>query len=242
MSEESVLKNAQVLEENVETTEESKEVIPAITDVNWHEYVMKHFQPDELIEGNPTTEGLRRVAQLILGDIIESCSKCVLAPTLENNYGATVEHTVVFNWTLQDNIGGDIRRFTEIADVHQCNTEPEFLKHSSATASTRAEGRALRKALKLKYCIAAEEATTVTMSDEILAIKSTQVNIINMLCSRYNIDVVKFINIGSQKYKRIEDVTYTTASKMISKLNEYARDSSNIPEQILGFDKDWRKQ
>ena len=235
-----ILKNVEVEEEKVETTSEAKDVIPAITDANWHEYVMSHFQPDELIDGNPTTDGLRRVAQLILGDIIKSSSHCVLAPTPENNYGSTVEHTVVFNWRLDDNIGGDIRTFTEIADVHQCNTEPEFLKHSSATASTRAEGRALRKALKLKYVVAAEEVTEVTMGEEILAIKSNQINIINMLCSRHNINVIKFINMGSTKYSRIEDVTYITASKMISKLNDFAKDASTIPEHIVGFDKDWR--
>lgn len=236
-----LLSSAEPQEETVEKVGEADDVVPAITDPNWHEYVMKHFQPDELIEGNPTTEGLRRVAQIILGDIIESSSRSILPPTLDNNYGATVEHKIVFNWRLDDNFGGDIRTFTEIADVHQCNTEPEFLKHSSATASTRAEGRALRKALKLKYCVAAEEVTNVQMGEEILAIKSNQINIINMLCSRCNIDVVKFINMGTQKYKKIEDISYNTAAKMVAALNGFVSDNSKIPEHIIGFNKDWRK-
>lgn len=213
--------------------------IPDITDKDWSDYVMKHFEPDELVDGNPTAEGLRRVAQLLLGEIVESGPIPVSWPNENNPCSATMIYKVVIDWKLGDRPG--LRVFSEIADVSEYNTESEFRKHASATASTRAEGRALRKALKLKHVIAAEENTTVALEEEILLIKSNQVNIINLLCSRNNIDVVKFINSGSAKYDNIEQIPYIKATSMIAVLNKYTSDKTQIPQNLIGYKKDWRK-
>lgn len=234
-----MLDSAEVEEKAVEQ-EVLREEIPLITDIGWSDYVMKHFEPDEMNDGNPTAEGLRRVAQLLLGDIIESHAKPISWPTENNPCSATVAYTVVFNWKLGDSLGGETRSFTELADVNEYNTEVEFRKHASATAATRAEGRALRKALKLKHVIAAEEQTTVAVEEETMPIKSNQINIINMLCTKHNINAFKFINSGSKKYEKIEDVSYTKATGMIGQLNKYISDKTTIPKDLIGFNKEWR--
>ena len=59
---------------------------------------------------------------------------------------------VVINWMDS----GELRTFAEVADVWHGNTDDLFCAHPVATACTRAEGRALRKALKLRV-LAAEE-------------------------------------------------------------------------------------
>ena len=126
---------------------------PSIFSDEWNEYVMAHFKSNELIDGNPICAGLRRVAELLLGDIIESGPEQVFPATDNNGPGrATVVFSVTFNWMN----GGTVKTFKEVADVWHGNTDDLFCAHPGATASTRAEGRALRKALKLR-CLAAEE-------------------------------------------------------------------------------------
>lgn len=238
MAEPNPLDSAEIQEESIVKQEESvdDEVIPAFDSPEWHEYVMKQFQPDEIVEGNPTTEGLRRVVGILLGDIIESSARSVSYPNAENGYGATVEHTVVINWKNSDGYGGgDIRRFTEIADVNVRNCDNVFLQYASATASTRAEGRALRKALKLKHVIASEEINQTPpelQTNEAAPISATQITIIKSMCQRNKIDVNKFINIGSTKYDSIEEVPYEKAIKMIGHLNEYTNNKDKIPSNI----------
>ena len=51
---------------------------------------------------------------------------------------------------------GELRSYAEVSDCWHGNTDDLFCAHPAATASTRAEGRALRKALKIR-CLAAEE-------------------------------------------------------------------------------------
>ena len=142
---------AAVIKEVVGSTNEESR--PSMFSDEWNPYVMAHFHTNELIDGNPICAGLRRVAELLLGDIIESGPEQVfpatdgMAPDR-----ATVVFKVVFDWMNS----GQQRVFKEVADVWHGNTDDLFCAHPVATASTRAEGRALRKALKLR-CLAAEE-------------------------------------------------------------------------------------
>lgn len=242
--EKQILDNVEVEEVKI-VQEESvsvEDIRPDFNSPDWHEFVMKQFQPDELVEGNPTTEGLRRVVSILLGDIIESSARCINAPCPNNNFSATIEHTIKINWTEQDSFGGDVRTFTEIADVNSMNCDTVFRKYPSATASTRAEGRALRKALKLKHVIAAEEKGDDTSdTDEGFApINSQQIMLLNHMCKKNNINVIKFINIGENKYNKIDEVGYNTAVKMVGVLNEYVNDKSKISEDIKGYKSDWR--
>lgn len=240
--EKKILDNAEVEEVKVlqEEAVAPEEVRPSMNSPEWHDYVMKQFQPDELVEGNPTTEGLRRVVSLLLGNIIQSRCHCVMAPSHENNYASTVEHTVVIDF--DDGLGGDQRTFTEIADVNDRNCDSVFRQFASATASTRAEGRALRKALKLKHVIAAEENAGDANNDhtDFVPINSQQINVINHLCKKNDINVIKFINIGANKYEKIEDVSYSSAVKMVGVLNEYTNDKSKIVGHIKGYQANWR--
>jgi hypothetical protein len=214
---------------------------------------MDKFEPRELIDGNPICAGLRRVAEDVLGSIVSSRPVQVWPSTDVNGPGrATVVFEIVINWMDS----GELRTFAEVADVWHGNTDDLFCAHPVATASTRAEGRALRKALKVK-CLAAEELAkkdivaivrqSVNADKEIDGewnekdtISSPQVNFIDTKCKQLDINVVSFINAGSDNYSSISEVSKQTASKMLSTLNEYQTKSKNIPEKILGYDSNWR--
>ena len=62
----------------------------------WDAYVMSQFEPNELIDGYPNVAGLRRVAELLLGPILESGPSQVF-PVVGNGAGrATVVYAVTF--------------------------------------------------------------------------------------------------------------------------------------------------
>jgi hypothetical protein len=225
---------------------------PSIFSDEWSEYVMAHFKPNELIDGNPICAGLRRVAELLLGDIIESGPEQVFPATDNNGPGrATVVFSVTFNWMNSSST----KTFKEVADVWHGNTDDLFCAHPVATASTRAEGRALRKALKLR-CLAAEElakkdiveivqqavkqAPTSGEYESDKRISSQQIHFIDNRCNQLDIDVFSFINIGEGEYSNINDVNKDSAKKMIKVLNSY-QNGGEIPDKIKGYKINWRE-
>ena len=251
-----------VFDEVFEEEEEEKRVVekegsneeerPSIFSDEWNGYVMAHFKPNELIDGYPICAGVRRVAELLLGDIIDSGPSQVFPATDNNGPGrATVIFKVTFNWMNS----GVIKSFSEVADVWHGNTDDLFCAHPVATASTRAEGRALRKALKLR-CLAAEElakkdiveivqqavkqAPTSGEYESNKSISSQQIQFIDNRCNQLDIDVVKFINIGENIYNSIAEVTKDNAKKMIKVLNTY-QNGNEIPDKVKGYNINWRK-
>ena len=226
---------------------------PSITDPGWNDYVMSHFEPHELVDGNPICAGLRRVAEKLLGTIVESGPDQVFPATEGDGPGrATVVFKVVFSWMDT----GMMKVFKEVADVWHGNTDDLFCAHPVATASTRAEGRALRKALKVK-CLAAEELAkkdivsivrqTVSADkgtdggwNEEDSISLPQTNFIDAKCKQLDINVMNFVNAGSEHYSSIAEVSKQTAGKMLSTLNEYQTKNKSIPERLLGYDSNWR--
>ena len=241
----------ELFEEEIEAPVKDIDDRPSMMDDEWNDYVMSHFKSNELIEGNPICAGLRRVAELLLGDIVESGPVEVYPAMDTNGPGrATVVFKVVFNWFNSDTY----RTYKEVADVWHGNTDDLFCAHPVATASTRAEGRALRKALKLR-CLAAEELAkkdivnivkkTVAVSTEDTynpaeSITSQQVQFVDKRCACLDINVVKFINMGEHDYADIKDISRDTAKDMIKYLNQYQNEDVKIPSTITGYDKNWR--
>jgi len=227
---------------------------PDFASPEWNEYVMSHFRSDELIDGHPITAGLRRVAELLLGDIIESGPSEVFPSSDSHGPGrATVVYKVVIDWMDT----GITRTFSEVADVWHGNTDDLFCAHPVATASTRAEGRALRKALKIRV-IAAEELAKkdiVSIVKESVSsssptdgeynmddrISPQQVTFIDKKCGQLNVDLINFINVGSGNYRSINDVKRDKAKQMIKVLNDYQNGVVEIPEEVLGYNKNWRE-
>jgi len=222
---------------------------PTIGSDDWHDYVMSHFKSNELIDGNPTCAGLRRVAEILLGEIMFSGPTQIFPATDANGPGrATVVFTVEFNWMNS----GMSKSFAEVADVWHGNTDDLFCAHPAATASTRAEGRALRKALKVRV-LAAEELAKKDIVNVVQQSISTsgeynpddrispqQITFIDNKCKQLDVNVVEFINIGAENYRSINDVKRESGKKMISVLNEYQNQTTSIPEHILSYQEDWR--
>ena len=220
---------------------------PEVGSPDWDGYVMSQFKSNELIDGNPICAGLRRVTEAVLGDIIESGPVQVFPASDENGPGrATVVFRVVINC-----FDGERRIYSEVADVWHGNTDDLFCAHPVATASTRAEGRALRKALKLRVLAAEELARkdiveivkqSVKSATRIDSISNQQIQFIDTFCSRFDINVMNFINHGEESYASAYDINKEKGAKMIKFLNQYQNPGAEVPQSIKGYDANWRSE
>jgi hypothetical protein len=220
------------------------ETVPEQNSPEWDSYVMGLFHESELIDGNPRVHGLRRVAELLIGEIVSSRPVTVMITP----QGVKMDKsTVVYEVQFQTSNGN--KTYADVADTWEGNTDDMFAVHGTATASTKAEARALRKALKIK-AVAAEELckkdvakylSEQTQSDDVKRISKDQVNFIEMKCKKLDIDVIKFINSGEKFYNTIYEVKYDTGAKMIKKLTEFSSDKSLIEESIKGYKEGWNQ-
>ena len=222
---------------------------PQITSLEWNDYVMSLFEEDELIENRPLSAGLRRVSELVLGRIVSSGPVQVFPPKEDNGIGRA---TVVWKVEFEDGT-----MFSDVADCWEGNTDDTYCAYAVATAATRAEGRALRKALKLRVLAAEELAKKDIVSivqqtvpgsptdgdwnpEEKISVQ--QVSFIDTKCRQLDISGMDFVNSGTDKYSSITDVTKEVASKMIKQLNKYQNGESEIPENISGYVSNWRHE
>lgn len=225
---------------------------PRYVDPDWHNFVMSQFVPEELDpHGNPKIDGLRRVAEGLLGEIVESRP----VQSSSNSDGAAVNWILRINWAC-DNPYIDInsgcplqeRIFGSFVDANTNNCKAPFDKFLASVACTRAESKTLRKALRLR-CIAAEEAQlgeVNTFEEKVSdgsyngAAKANdqQKMMINVISQRLNIDPDKLIN-KVFPGQTIESFTKEQAANVIVVLNKY---QTSVKEGSLEIEDDIKVQ
>lgn len=212
--------------ENAENVEVEKTPdLPKAGDENWTEYVMGLLSEDEVFNGLPKVDGLRRVLPKLNYHINNSAARVVQAPNQTNEYTATVEFTL-----SMVNRGGLGIYVTDVADAQRDELKFPYNKHVTAIAATRAEGRAIRKLLKLKVSTLEE----VDINEE--GVKQTkqgnhQTVVIKNICKKRKLNVDKVAKSVTNKEK-LSDCTFDECLKVINELNlkeksEFKLDSEN---------------
>jgi len=146
-------------EQSVEETTLSS--TPNMTDQGWTQYVLGRFFDEELDGQNPRVEGLRRVASLLVGDIVEEGCELIQGPCSDNGYRACAKA-----WAVFDTIRGK-KRFEALADACPENCSEGYTTYITAIADTRAKGRVYRNALYLHRVVAAEELSEFTNTQSV---------------------------------------------------------------------------
>jgi hypothetical protein len=261
-----LMDDVETMEDNgiyTDSPEEPEDSRPRYDSPEWNDYVMGLFDEGELIDGKyPNVNSLRRLAELLLGEITFSGPiKVEQTMDPEHTGKAVVVYQVSIAWKLDDHYatqhidlenGLPIRTFTSVASSWIGNTDDIFAVFPESIAETRAEGRALRRALRLNV-VCADELTkkdtaayvqkqkvakpTTGEWEEESPITDQQINTIQLMCNRLGIDVTKFINSGSKKYSSINQVTRTAAAGMLKQLNRYqstGSDAIEIPQNLIG--------
>lgn len=202
---------------------------PEMTDPAWNEYVLTQFLADEVDKaGLPTADGLRRVSELLLGPIVEVEPFPVELPTPENGMRGSVKVRVAIAW---EGDFGDIRRFGDIAEVTP-DTNPNFVNYALSTAATKAEGRAYRKALKLRKVLTAEEKARgdVVTRAEWGGPGSTMAEFQH----RGILKTLRDCGIDPGRYFQEDprQISYATAVGLMERANRYFQDPDTIPESL----------
>lgn len=232
-------------QENTDNTNNTN--IPKITDLEWTDYVLSLLSEDEKIMGNPTTDGLRRVFEIAMNArIIASNSQVLQCPSPKNEKRATVCHSLTFCLNDGSFDKENLNLFTVdgSADVYWGNCDKVFRNHPVAVAETRAEGRALRRALRLRKVVAAEEIAKDIEDhpDEntVSKISNNQINFMDVISQRLNIDMNKLFEYKKIKVDNIYDILHDNAVDIIRLLSKYQQNIGDIPADILGYNKEWK--
>lgn len=220
--------------------------------------ILNMFHDDELDNGNPKVEGLRRVAEEVVGDIREEGCDLIQAPSPENGMMACAKAWIVFrqeslaNQVSTDGRGGVdsiiskpiLRRYEALADAHPGNVTDDFSGYLVAVADTRAKGRCFRNALKLKRVVAAEEIGRPKSSDldnTNIKIDGQQIILIERLADRKNISITKLLTdmeiafdgaSNNSSIANLKSLSYQDALRLMARLNEYNQDNP-APNKLL---------
>ena len=220
---------------------------PSINDLGWTDYVLGLLSEDEKIAGNPTTDGLRRVFEIALDCYVtEARTEVVQTPDPNNEKRATVVHTISYVLKHIESGSQDLkyRSVSGAADVYWGNCDKIYRNHPVAVAETRAEGRALRRALKLRKVVAAEEIAKDIDdhpdADTVNKITNNQVNFLDTLSSRLNINVIKLLESNNLETKNIYGLSHDDAVSIIRVLSGYQQNMQNIPELLIGYSNEWK--
>jgi hypothetical protein len=220
---------------------------PSINDIGWTDYVLGLLSDDEKIADNPTTDGLRRVFEIALDCYVtEARTEVVQTPDPNNEKRATVVHTISYVLKHLDSESEDLkyRSVSGAADVYWGNCDKIYRNHPVAVAETRAEGRALRRALKLRKVVAAEEIAKDIDdhpdADSVNKITNNQVNFIDTLASRLSINVIKLLENNNLETKNIYGLSHDDSVSIIRVLSGYQQNMQNIPESLIGYSNEWK--
>jgi hypothetical protein len=231
----------------VNDQENTNEVKVTPNDLEWTDYVLGLLSDDEKISGNPTTDGLRRIFEIALNcKIISSTSAVVQSPSPDNEKRATVIHSLSYV-LIDSNVDRPELNIVSVdgaADVYWGNCDKVYRNHPVAVAETRAEGRALRRGLKLRKVVAAEELAKDVEDhpdhNSVSKITNNQINFIDVLSKRLNINVTKLLEANQLEANNIYTLSHDDAVSIIRLLSSYQQNMSNIPEHTIGYTNEWK--
>lgn len=244
-----ILQNDSLFESEPTKVEEIPEVEddrPNRFSTEWSDYVMSLFSKDELREGKPTCDGLRRIVQLLYGEIVH---QNLSVHHVNEKYAAVTAHIVLPRHSHTYKYG-DVTFYSGSAECTIDNTDDPYAKYPLATAETRALGRAFKMALGLQHVLTAEESSKkshlvqVSSNEEQRtegSIEENQIKFIERMLPKLGIEhneplVIANVILGA-KHKNLSKLTHAEALTIIEVLNQWSQSSDNIPKPLKKEDK-----
>lgn len=200
-------------------------------DKEWTPYVLSLLDPDtEVVNGNPRTDGLRRVAEFVYGPMWTQ-SHVVECPREENGYRSVIKVNVSF----ENGVSAD-----GVADAFNGNTDRDFSRYITAIAETRAEGRALRKALRLVKVLAAEEtepnpsAPVIDSKDKDKEnkIPKEMISGLKVMAESAKVDLLRLAASEEMNIQDVSELTRDQGSKLSNLISKIKRGEITAPDGV----------
>lgn len=219
-------------------------------DPGWTEYVLSKMTDNEKYNGNPKVAGLRRMVELLLGnisymntDIKTDVIKTVYSKQSNTEINETFYNTLAKH-TFRVNNGDGYIEYCGSADSSVRNTEANFMRFGTAIAETRAKGRAYINALALQ-CVSSEELNENPADQPSIfveKIKDAQISAIDIICKKTNINVMRLFGESIVNYgvARVTELSENDAKDIIKRLNGFQQNTSSIPANLVGYKPTWR--
>lgn len=208
---------------------------PKRFDPNWTEYILNQLTDDEKDNKYPKTCGLGRLLEKEVSPICYLESNVIQPPCVGNNFTATVKTTLTL-------CNGE--KYEACADAQKSQLDHPYDKHVTAIAETRSEGRAYRRALKLTGVVTQEEMLTAKEEESEDKISKHQLMFLETLClnDRLNINILKLLKYmyPERNSHLIDSFSHSEIIKVIQQLTGYQNNVSSIPEEIKGYDPNWK--
>lgn len=216
---------------------------PTENDPGWSEWIMDQLDDSELYKGAPKTDGLRRVTNKVYGEILKSETERINEVFDSSNSLVRVSACHVLQVRKYNT--GSVVSVNGYVDSRFDKTPMPFREHLISTVDTKAEGKALRRLLKLRVLTAEEmpEPSEEEASGN-EPINDQQVAAINTMCKRSNVNVKKLMIqlTGNNKLKHINDASYLSATNALSVLSNFQRKKETVSKNLLGYDPNWRDE
>lgn len=217
----------------------------------WTDYIMgfaadNECKVDDKGKKAPFVHFLRRITKQEWGEVIFSQPLDVQIHQLDDYDEWSRVATVTYGIKIKDRETGQIYEYADVADVHEKNCDFPFFKFGPASASTRAESRAYRKALILNI-VGAEELSKVAFEKDEPRQRSsppansrpagiltpTQENGIVKQCKDMKIDPDLFVQeCSSRGCTKVAELTEDEAKDALKYLTRLFGNRSEIPDGL----------
>lgn len=223
---------------------------PRMTDPGWTQAVLDQLEEDEMYDGAPKADGLRRLVEKIIGPIISIDNVVVEAP--KHGAAGSEKNTATVTSRMQILSTQYNRPFlvSATADANDLSCSHPFNKYLSSMAETRAEARVYRKALRLKNVVSSEEigSDTHIIKEQL---PDSSIIVIDRKCRDIDIDVKKTFEIGLPDIdvkRSIRDYSVDESKIILDKLHTLQKklipkDGKKTPEkpaELGSYDPQWK--
>ena len=202
------------------------EKIPTIYDPEWTDFMISKLHEDEMWEGIPRIDGLRRLVETYISKIKSLTVEVI--PVVGNDLTVIAKACAV----LED---GSI--WTACSDASTKSTTGEFRNKLTSMADSRAKSKLYREILRLANLITSEELSHTKDPDDEEQISGSQIAVVKNLIQIVNkeINVDKLIKHVLGKEVNIDTLKFSEGAKLIQELSDYKGEKprKTIPSQIL---------
>lgn len=208
------------------------------TDPEWTDYVLSQLHEEEMWDGVPKMDGLRRLVEKLISPI-RSISVNIQTVLTNNLVVIAIAEVILDNDT----------KMTAVSDATYYSAAPGFGHKLAALADSRAKSKAFRELLRLRNVSTIDEvntANTVDLEDQ-EPILGTQIALINKLLKEIQdkINLNKVIlhvceGVALEEVASnstliacpLDRLKHTQAGKLIQKLSNFKAKREQVPKEL----------